>query len=145
MTGPTTSAETEVCKIHKFIEGLSGSVNAPDEAVLQDLQDDEKSAEIASKELVNRFTSSLNRQLLKQLRDEHNLRKKFMPYVYWLVVGVLAATFVILIASGWVSACGHTFLSDKVLITLLTGTVIDIIGILYIAVRWLFHQTKATS
>ena len=142
MTGPKTSAETDGCRIHKFIEGLSGSAGSPDETILQDLQDDEKSAEIANKELVNRFTSSLNRQLLKQLRDEHNLRKKFMPYVYWLVVGVLAATFGILIASGCVRACGHKFLSDKVLITLMTGTVIDIIGILYIAIRWLFHQPQ---
>ena len=34
MTGPKTSAETEGCRIHKFIEGLSGSAGSPDETIL---------------------------------------------------------------------------------------------------------------
>ncbi len=63
-----------------------------------------------------------------------------MPRVFWLVVGVLTSTVVLLIVAGWVNACGGRFLSDKVLITLLTATVADIIGILIIAMRWLYPK-----
>lgn len=125
---------------------LVGGADTPNPVVraedILSLPDDEKVAELANKEQAARINLRMCKQLLKQLKEEHELRKKFMPYVYWLVVGVLAATFVILIISGCVRACGHKFLSDKVLIAILTGTVIDIIGILYIAVRWLFRQPK---
>lgn len=142
MTGPKTSDASPHAAVLSILDRVSTRKLEVDPKGYKDLLDEETSSEIASKEAVNRFTAHINRQLLKQLRDEHNLRKKFMPYVYWLVVGVLIMTFGILIASGCVRACGHKFLSDKVLITLMTGTVIDIIGILYIAIRWLFHQPQ---
>lgn len=112
-------------------------VRLPD---LDSLQEDERNAEIASKEKVVRFYEKLFSQELKQRREEHELRKRFMPRVFWLVVGVLSSTVGLLIASGCVNACGGRFLSDKVLITLLTATVADIIGILIIVLQWLYPK-----
>lgn len=95
---------------------------------------EEVRSENKSKEIALRFKNAY----LKQLKDEHNLRKKFVPYVYWLVVGLLLATFALLTANGVCRACGRLFLSDKVLLALMGSTLADIVGILYIAVRWLF-------
>lgn len=114
-------------------------------ADLGSLQDDERNAEIVSKEKVARFNDRLQQQMLKQLREEHQLRKRFMPYVFWLVVGVLIASVVLLSAAGVCNACGLVFLTDKVLITLLTATVADVLGILYIAMRWLYPQHSSAD
>ena len=95
---------------------------------------DEAKSDNKTKEMVLRFQSAY----LKQIKEEHNLRKRFVPYVYWLVVGLLLATFLLLLVNGIVSACGRKFLSDKILMALMGSTLADIVGILYIAVKWLF-------
>lgn len=95
---------------------------------------EEAKSENRSKEMVLRFQNAY----LKQIKEEHNLRKKFVPYVYWLVVGLLAATLIIVAVNGIITACGGAFLSDKILMALMGTTLADIVGILYIAVRWLF-------
>ncbi len=112
---------------------------------LESLPDDERDAEIVSKERVARFNDRFQRQILKQARDEHELRKRFMPRVFWLVVGVLGASVLLLAVSGICNACGLVFLSDKVLIILLTATVADVLGILYIAMRWLYPQHSVSD
>lgn len=95
---------------------------------------EEAKSEIQSKEMLLRIQNAY----LKQIKEEHNLRKKFVPYVYWLVVGLLASTLLILITNGILCACGKQFLSDGILMALMGSTLADIIGILYIAIRWLF-------
>ena len=131
------SAEKQLDSLIGEIVEQSVPAQLPD---LNSLRDDERDAEIASKEKVIRFYERILSQELKQRREEHELRKRFMPRVFWLVVGVLASTVGLLIAAGCVNACGGRFLSDKVLITLLTATVADIIGILIIAMRWLYPK-----
>ena len=66
---------------------------------------------------------------IERCKDEHKLRKRFLSRVFWFVVAFVAATLAIVVWSG---------LSDKVLITLLTTTTANIIGILLIAFKWLF-------
>lgn len=95
---------------------------------------EEAKSEIQSKEMLLRIQNAY----LKQIKEEHNLRKKFVPYVYWLVVGLLASTLLILITNGILCACDKQFLSDGILMALMGSTLADIIGILYIAIRWLF-------
>lgn len=136
------SAEKQLDSLIGEIVEQSVPVRLPD---LDSLRDDERNAEIASKEKVVRFYEKLLSQELKQRREEHELRKRFMPRVFWLVVGVLASTVGLLIAAGWVNARGGRFLSDKVLITLLTATVADIIGILIIALQWLYPKHPSDS
>lgn len=66
-------------------------------------------------------------------KDEHNLRKRFLNYVFWFVVSFVVLTLAIVVWSD---------LSDKVLMTLLTTTTANIIGILLIAFKWLFPSRK---
>ena len=132
-----TSAQHELTDLLGEQTELQPSVRMVD---LESLSDEERDAEIASKEQVARFNLRAKNQTLRQLKEEHELRKKFMPFVYWLVVGVIGSTIFLLLVTGIVNACGKIFLSDKVLITLLTATVADILGIFYIAIRWLYPK-----
>ena len=127
--------------IGKEVE-LQVPVRLPD---LEALPAEERNAEFASKEKVVRFYERLCSQALKQRREEHELRKRFMPRVFWLVVGVLGASVLLMLLSGICNALGASFLSDKVLITLLTATVADVLGILYIAMRWLYPHHPETD
>lgn len=142
MPGAETRAETKAQQELSELLGKHATPQTSDIRIsdIDSLLDEERNAEIASKERAARFNSRALNQSLKQLKEEHELRKRFMPFVYWLVVGVIGSTIVLLMVSGIVSACGKTFLSDKVLITLLTATVADILGIFYIAIRWLYPK-----
>ena len=141
MAGAETKVETNAQHQLSNLLGeqtdLQPSVRMVD---LESLSEEERDAEIASKEQVARFNLRARNQTLRQLKEEHELRKRFMPFVYWLVVSVIGSTILLLLLSGIVNACGNTFLSDKVLITLLTATVADILGIFYIAIRWLYPK-----
>lgn len=144
MAGAEAKAET---KAQRELTDLIGEQVDPPfsvvrQADLESLLDDERDAEIASKEQVARFNVRARNQTLRQLKEEHELRKRFMPFVYWLVVGVIGSTLMLLLVAGIVNACGSSFLSDKVLITLLTATVADILGIFYIAIRWLYPKQQ---
>lgn len=132
-----TSAQHEITDLLGDQTELQPSVRMVD---LESLSEEERDAEIASKEQVARFNLRARNQTLRQLKEEHELRKRFMPFVYWLVVGVIGSTILLLLLAGIVNACGKSFLSDKVLITLLTATVADILGIFYIAIRWLYPK-----
>lgn len=70
---------------------------------------------------------------IERCRDEHRLRKYFLNCVFWFVVAFVAATLAIVSLSG---------LSDRVLMTLLTTTTANIIGILLIAFKWLFPARR---
>lgn len=136
----TMSTATSVLKELIGDEQADGFAIKPSD--IEALSEEERNAEIVNKEKAARIYERLCNQLIKQRKDEHELRKKFMPFVYWLVVGVIGSTILMLAAAGIVNACGKTFLSDKVLITLLTATVADILGIFYIAIRWLYPKQR---
>ena len=74
-----------------------------------------------------------------QLNDVHELRKEYIPKLFWLTVGWLA--FVVGIV--WrVAADREFYLSDNILIALITSTTVNVIGIFVIAARWLFPHNK---
>jgi hypothetical protein len=75
----------------------------------------------------------------ERLRDVHELRKEYIPRLFgltcvWLVV---VTVFLWRVAGGW-----NFYLSDNVLIALITSTTINVIGIFLIAARWLFPTQK---
>lgn len=141
MAGAEAKAETSA---QRELSDLLGEQAESQPAIrladFEALPEEECAAELSMKERVARFSLKAQNQTLRQLKEEHELRKKFMPYVYWLVVGVIGSTILLLLVAGIVNACGKSFLSDKVLITLLTATVADILGIFYIAIRWLYPK-----
>lgn len=75
-------------------------------------------------------------QLLSERSDEHELRKKYIRASFLLVVGVTFTALYLTTANGmkWID------LSDTVIITLLTTTTANVIGILLIAFNWLFPK-----
>ena len=108
------------------------------ESVAQSLSDEEKAAELNSKERLARLQEQRIKQCIKQTDQEHKLRTKFTPRIFWLVVGMLIGTFLLFLISGILNACGRVFLSDKVLMALLGTTVADVIGLLVFALKWLY-------
>lgn len=76
-------------------------------------------------------------QKLQQAADEHSLRirtfnKLFILMVFWLII-----TIVTLVLSGGLDSFN---LSDAVLITLLSTTTLNVLGIFAIAAKWLFPK-----
>ena len=105
----------------------SNPSDRPDASIISN---DEVCGENYNKELVIRA----QQQMLVHRQDEHELRKKYLTYVFAFVISVVAAAFFITSAVGadWLN------LSDAVLITLLTTTIANVIGCLFIAFHWLF-------
>lgn len=76
-------------------------------------------------------------QKLQQAADEHKLRIKTFDKLFILIVCWLAVTMSIIIRSGGEE---HFNLSDAVLITLLSTTTLNVLGIFAIAAKWLFPK-----
>jgi len=75
-------------------------------------------------------------QTLSERDDEHELRKIYIRASFVLVVGVTFMALFLTTANGlnWIN------LPDSVIITLLTTTTANVIGILLIAFNWLFPK-----
>ena len=96
--------------------------DADDEAILT--PEEQRFEMLRRDQIIREKDAEINR-----CQDEHKLRKRFLNSVFWFVVGFVAVTLLIVVCSD---------LSDKVLITLLTTTTANVIGILLIAFKWLF-------
>ena len=73
----------------------------------------------------------------QRLRDIHELRKEYIPKLFVLILAWLAVVVIFL----WKVAEGpYFYLSDSVLITLITTTTINVLGIFLIAANWLFPK-----
>ena len=109
-------------------------------------QDEKREAKIDEPESLQQYQYeklALNNERLEdeneRLRDVHELRKEYIPRLFgltcvWLVV---VTVFLWRVAGGW-----NFYLSDNVLIALITSTTINVIGIFLIAARWLFPTQK---
>ena len=74
-----------------------------------------------------------------ELKDVHELRKEYIPKLFWRTVGWLAFVVVTI----WrVAADREFYFSENVLIALITSTTVNVIGIFVIAARWLFPHKK---
>ncbi|HJP94430.1 MAG TPA: hypothetical protein VJ875_20890 [Pyrinomonadaceae bacterium] len=74
-----------------------------------------------------------------ELKDVHELRKQYIPNLFILTVAWLVTVIVIV----WRAAEGTPFyLSDNVLVALITSTTVNVIGIFVIAARWLFPHKR---
>ncbi|MDR1091331.1 MAG: hypothetical protein LBL79_09670 [Prevotella sp.] len=80
----------------------------------------------------------ISKEFLKSSTQDREERKNYAYKVYWLILGFLAITLGIVIASGIERLC--FYLSDSVLIVLLTTTSANVIGIFMAVVRYLFKQ-----
>lgn len=96
------------------------------------LTDEEKSFEIKMREQVIREKDDE----LQRSKDEHGLRKLFLHFVFWFVVGFV----IVVLTYLGLCATGVFTLANTVLITLLSTTTVNVVGLLYIAFKWLFPK-----
>src|SRR5713226_1052614 len=75
---------------------------------------------------------------LQQEREIHDLRKEYLPKLFYLVCGWLIVVVLLVLATSlrWI------VLSDSVLIAFITSTTVSVIGLFLIAGRWLYPQGK---
>ena len=83
------------------------------------------------------------RQQLQESVDTHNLRIGYANKIFWLVCIWLACVIVGVLLAGF-----HAFgfsLSDKVLMTFIASTTINVLGLFAIVAKWMFQQNGKTS
>ena len=85
-----------------------------------------------------RLENLLKDEKLQGIIQDRKARKEFANKLFWFLVGFIACVFILLFTSG--IECLKFELSDAVLITLLTTTSANIIGIFAFVVRYLFQK-----
>jgi len=77
---------------------------------------------------------------LKVIKDQHGLRVTFSWWIFGLVCIWLICVAVCVFLCGFKY---HGFaLTDKVLITFITSTTINVIGLFAVVAKWMFHPVK---
>lgn len=76
------------------------------------------------------------REELESIKQDRRERKKFATRIFWVVIAYIAVVFVVLFFCGY--SC--IYLSDAVLITLLSTTTANILSLLVIVFNYLFPK-----
>ena len=79
------------------------------------------------------ISEEAERTSLKGMQQDIEERKTYANRIYWLIVWWLAGVAVIVMFGSW-------HISDKVLITLVGGTTINVLGIFAIVAKYLFNR-----
>ena len=79
---------------------------------------------------------------IEGMKQDREQRRQFASKIFCRVMIYLFTTIAILVACAAVCACGLPTLSDSVLIALLTTASANVIGLLMVVVRYLFHHPK---
>ena len=132
-TNATVKAEAVADLLAKVFPMESPEKMLPREGVGWDaMSEDEKRFEALRKEQIIREKD----EELKQAKDIHGLRKWYLGLSFGFVAVFASAALTILILCG----SGVLELNTTVLVTLLTTTMANVIGILAIAFKWLFPR-----
>ncbi len=76
-------------------------------------------------------------QYLKIAEDKHKLAINYFKYTYWIIIGYISIITSIVICIGF-----ESLIYDNYVINIFLGTTsINIIGLGYIAMRWLFPNS----
>ena len=89
--------------------------------------------------------NSLKTLQLQSVKNDIILRKDFAYKFFWLTVCYLIGVLILLVQSGITKCYGVTFLSDSVLITILTTTTVNILALLYAVAHYLFPVKTNTA
>ena len=82
------------------------------------------------------YKKALEDEELKSRTQDREQRKKFATRIFWVVIAYIAVVFVVLFFCGY--SC--IYLSDAVLITLLSTTTANILSLLVIVFNYLFPK-----
>lgn len=79
-------------------------------------------------------------QQLKENIDNHNLRTKYANKIFWLVCTWLGCVIIAVLLVGF-ELYGFK-LSDKVLMTFIATTTLNVLGLFAIVAKWMFQQNN---
>lgn len=80
------------------------------------------------------------KQQLKEAQDTHKLRLGYADKIFWLVCAWLIGVVIGVFMSG-LRAFGFS-LSDNVLITFITSTTVNVVGLFVVVAKWMFPNNK---
>ena len=83
--------------------------------------------------------TELHTENVADRRSARQQREKYAGRVFYLVLSWIIAIFLLLIFQGFGSAVHYNPLSDKVLLTLITSTTVNLIGTLIIVLKYIFR------
>jgi hypothetical protein len=86
---------------------------------------------------------SILEQQLQENRDNHNLRTRYANKIFWLVCGWLGCVIIAVLFAGF-ELFGFR-LSDKVLMTFIATTTLNVLGLFAIVAKWMFQQNPNNS
>lgn len=89
------------------------------------------------------YKSQQLEQELKELKDNHKLRHKYASRIFWLVAVWLAFVLVAVFMAGFDFLSFS--LSKEVLITFISSTTINVVGLYVVVAKWLFPSTEKTT
>ncbi len=113
------------------------SISAPENiSEIPDSQTELESKTLESEELKARIA---------KLNQDIKLRKKYSGKLYWLISIWLIAIFALLLLQGFLGRTDVFMLSDKVLITIIGGTTINVLGLFAIVANYIFPKENVTS
>ncbi|MES9903676.1 MAG: hypothetical protein ABW168_13505, partial [Sedimenticola sp.] len=76
------------------------------------------------------------KQELKEAQDTRELRLGYAGRIFWLVCAWLVCVAIAVFMSGF--SLWNFNLSDKVLITFITSTTINVVGLFVVVAKWMF-------
>jgi len=76
------------------------------------------------------------KQELKEAKDTHALRLGYAGRIFWLVCAWLICVAIAVFMSGF--SYNDFKLSDKVLITFITSTTVNVVGLFVVVAKWMF-------
>ncbi len=78
---------------------------------------------------------------LQSFTQDTGERKKYAQRIFWLVAAWIAAVFALLMLAGF-GVHGFFYLSEKVLLAAIGSTTVNILGVFFIVVRYLFSRSS---
>ena len=82
-------------------------------------------------------------QKLRETRDLHDLRKGYSGAIAWGTVAWLLGVMAVVLFAGF--SVGGFKLSDTVIVTLITSTTVNVLGLFVIVAKWLFGNQKMST
>lgn len=106
---------------------------------LDAVHDEEPSTESELKLQDASFDSKQKKWELKRYKQNYKLRREFAKYIRYIVFGWILFIGLILVWAG--NKIGDFYLSDSVLIALISGTSVNIIGLMWVVAKNLFPNS----
>ena len=130
---------TGLQNIHALLDAISAGDSAHLQPGGQDtgwdaMSEDEKLFEARKREQLIRQKD----EEIRRLNEIHDLRKSYLraAFVFVSVFSIVSISLVALCGRGLLT------LADGIIVTLLTTTMANVLGVLYIAFNWLFPKPK---